>query len=284
MKISIRQLTVAGVLGALMIVMGMVGTGLIPVPNLAGAMTLMHIPIIIGAILEGPLVGFLLGIIFAVFVYIQFGAIFPPHVLIPARLLIGPVSWLVYVGIKRLLENKKAIGNLVSTFAIVLVILVIVGAGFFAFNISPESMKPIDPNSVPGGLTQDQASAFHALQTQISGLQSSAINLKTGGYTMLIVLGVMFLFSYFGMSSLMKEKSEQTSVTISAIAGTLTNAVITLGLGVVFPTILGETVTARLYSAVAIFGMNTTIEIVLAVTACVAVVPSIQNYFKFRES
>ncbi len=97
MKISIRQLTVAGVLGALMIVMGMVGTGLIPVPNLAGAMTLMHIPIIIGAVVAGPVVGALLGIIFAVFVSIQFGSIFPLYVLIPGRLLIGPFAfWMDY--------------------------------------------------------------------------------------------------------------------------------------------------------------------------------------------
>lgn len=97
MKISIRQLTIAGVLGALMIVMGLVGTGLIPVPNLAGAMTLMHIPIIIGAVVAGPVVGFLLGIIFAVFVSIQFGTIFPLYVLIPGRLLIGPFAfWVDY--------------------------------------------------------------------------------------------------------------------------------------------------------------------------------------------
>lgn len=106
MKVSIRQLTVAGVLGALMIVMGLVGTGLIPVPNLAGAMTLMHIPIIIGAVVAGPVVGFLLGIIFAVFVSIQFGTVFPLYVLIPGRLLIGPFAFWTDYCLCKMFKNK----------------------------------------------------------------------------------------------------------------------------------------------------------------------------------
>lgn len=182
MKISIRQLTVAGVLGALMIVMGLVGTGLIPVPNLAGAMTLMHIPIIIGAVVAGPMVGFLLGIIFAVFVSIQFGSIFPLYVLIPGRLLIGPFTFWTDYCLCKLFKNQS-------------------------------------------------------------------ITAWTVG------------------------------ATGAAIAGTLTNSIITLGLGVIFKTALGETIQARFVSALAIFSTNAIIELVLAVVVVVPTVVILKKYY-----
>jgi uncharacterized membrane protein len=186
MKISIRQLTVAGVLGALMIVMGLVGTGIIPVPNLAGAMTLMHIPIIIGAVVAGPVVGVLLGIIFAVFVSIQFGSVFPLHVLIPGRLLIGPFSYWTFDCVNRLFKAE----------------------------------------------------------------------------------GVA---------------SWTTAAGFAAIVGTLTNSIITLGLGVLFPTILGETMQARLVTATGIFLSNTVIELVIAVVVCVPIIVVLKKYFLNQE-
>lgn len=284
MKISIRQLTIAGVLGALMIVMGLVGTGLIPVPNLAGAMTLMHIPIIIGAVVAGPVVGFLLGIIFAVFVSIQFGTIFPLYVLIPGRLLIGPIAWFVYDRTKKMLENKNALGNIVSTISVILVILIVVGAGFYSFNINQSLMNPVDPKTIPTGLSADQTKLFQDMQGQITGLQASANALRSNGYMMLIILGLTFLFVYLAMSHALKQKSEQTSITLSSITGTLTNSIITLGLGVVFPTALGATVATRFFVALGVLGTNTTIETVLAVTACIAIIPSLQTYYKSQEN
>ena len=50
-KFNTRQITVVGVLSAISIVLGALGIGFIPLP-MAKA-TIMHIPVIIGAILEG---------------------------------------------------------------------------------------------------------------------------------------------------------------------------------------------------------------------------------------
>lgn len=59
-----RTLTVSGLLGALSIMLGMTPLGFIPVPTAAGHATIMHIPVILGAVLEGPRVGALTGLIF----------------------------------------------------------------------------------------------------------------------------------------------------------------------------------------------------------------------------
>lgn len=93
MKLNTRQIAVSGFLVALTLVMGSTGIGFIPVPTPAGAATLMHLPVELAGILEGPLVGSLVGLIFGLFT-IRF--LPDPRVVIPARLLIGPVAYLVY--------------------------------------------------------------------------------------------------------------------------------------------------------------------------------------------
>ena len=64
--LTVRKMMVVGLLASISIVLGIVpGLGFIPVgPTRA---TIMHIPVIIGAIMEGPLVGGLIGLIFGVF-------------------------------------------------------------------------------------------------------------------------------------------------------------------------------------------------------------------------
>ena len=55
-KVNVRRMTVIGVLSAISIMLSMIpGIGYIPIgPTNA---TIMHIPVIIGAIIEGPIVG-----------------------------------------------------------------------------------------------------------------------------------------------------------------------------------------------------------------------------------
>ncbi len=55
----------------------------------------MHIPVELAGILEGPVVGSFVGLIFGLFT-LRFLA--DPRVVIPARLMIGIVSYLVYAG------------------------------------------------------------------------------------------------------------------------------------------------------------------------------------------
>lgn len=67
MQLSTKEIVVAGMLGAISIVLGVTRLGFIPVPTPAGNATIMHIPAILGAVLEGPVVGALIGLIFGIF-------------------------------------------------------------------------------------------------------------------------------------------------------------------------------------------------------------------------
>lgn len=109
MSTTTRKIVIAGIMGAISIFLGATHLGFIP--WLAGAaLTIMHVPVIIGAVLEGPLVGLVIGLIFGAFSLLQ-AAIAPtgpadvwftnPLVSIVPRLFIGPVAWLAYQALKR---------------------------------------------------------------------------------------------------------------------------------------------------------------------------------------
>lgn len=104
-----RRIVITGVLSAISIFLGMTRLGFIP--WISGAsLTIMQVPVIIGAILEGPVVGMVIGLVFGVFSLIQ-AAVAPtgptdvwftnPLLSILPRLFIGPIAWLVYSGLKR---------------------------------------------------------------------------------------------------------------------------------------------------------------------------------------
>jgi uncharacterized membrane protein len=101
-SLSVRQIVIAGILGGIAIFLGATRLGFIPVPNLAGNATILHVPVILGGALEGPVVGTIVGLIFGVFSFIQAEVPFfrNPLVSILPRLLIGVVAWAVFVGLK----------------------------------------------------------------------------------------------------------------------------------------------------------------------------------------
>ncbi len=107
MQLSTRSIVVAGVLLAVAIVLAVTGLGYFPVPNISDSATIMHVPPIIGGVLEGPLVGVLVSAVFAVDAYIRFGALFtgapaylPFLILFFPRLLIGVGAWFAYDRLK----------------------------------------------------------------------------------------------------------------------------------------------------------------------------------------
>ncbi|MCK5768367.1 MAG: ECF transporter S component, partial [Candidatus Atribacteria bacterium] len=53
-KLTTRQMAISGMLGAIAILLGITRLGFIPVPTPAGNATIMHIPAILGGIIEGP--------------------------------------------------------------------------------------------------------------------------------------------------------------------------------------------------------------------------------------
>ena len=104
MNLSVRKIVTSGILGAISILLGITRLGFIPVPTPAGHATIMHIPAILGGVLEGPAVGLITGAIFGIFSFLQPGAPFfaDPLVSVLPRLFIGIVAWLVYRPFKKI--------------------------------------------------------------------------------------------------------------------------------------------------------------------------------------
>ncbi len=104
MNLSVRKIVISGILGAISILLGVTRLGFIPVPTPAGHATIMHIPVILGAVLEGPVVGLITGAIFGLFSFLQPGAPFfaDPLVSILPRLFIGLVAYLAYFATKNI--------------------------------------------------------------------------------------------------------------------------------------------------------------------------------------
>lgn len=192
---NIRKMTIVGVLGAISAVLGMTPIGFIPVgPTNA---TIMHIPVIIGAIVEGPIVGMLVGLIFGVFSLIR--AITTPTVISPVfynplvsilpRVLIGLVSYYTYVAVKRM--NKKTS----------IIVLGTIWTGVLAY-LSIAFVK------------------------NISSYSAGSISLGSLAFSGALVIFTLVI----GWMSYKKLNHNALDIVISTIAGTLTNTVGVLGM------------------------------------------------------
>lgn len=109
--LGVRQIVIAGILGGIAIFLGATQLGFIPVPNVSGRATILHIPAIVGGALEGPIVGALAGFIFGIFSWLD--PVVPPLrnplVSILPRIPIGIVSWLVFVSLRRTSVDLAAV-------------------------------------------------------------------------------------------------------------------------------------------------------------------------------
>ncbi|WP_053955220.1 ECF transporter S component [Inediibacterium massiliense] len=122
-KFTTKQITVIGTLFAVTIVLGVTGLGFIPIPPFKS--TIMHIPVIIGAILEGPLVGAMIGLLFGLFSMFQALNTFSPVtfvflnpiVAILPRMLIGVTSYYAYKICKtKSISFNISIGTAIGSF------------------------------------------------------------------------------------------------------------------------------------------------------------------------
>lgn len=152
-KLNARKMAIIGMLSSISIILGVTGLGFIPIPPVKA--TIMHIPVIIGAILEGPLVGALIGLIFGTFSIIQLvmtasplSVIFiNPLISIIPRVLIGISSYYCYklMGSKNLslkIGIGAAIGSLTNTFGVLGSIYIIyIDKYSHIFKISTSSAK-----------------------------------------------------------------------------------------------------------------------------------------------
>ncbi|PNR98616.1 membrane protein [Petrotoga mexicana DSM 14811] len=113
MRAKTKRLVTISLLSGISFVLGFTPLGFIPIPP-ANATT-MHIPVIIGAILEGPVAGMVIGLIFGVSSIIQ--ALLRPNILsfafvnplvsVLPRILIGFVSYYSYRLVFELFSRNK---------------------------------------------------------------------------------------------------------------------------------------------------------------------------------
>jgi len=116
---STKKVTIAGMLGAFSVVLSMTPIGFIPIPMLGVNATTMHIPVIIGAILGGPFVGTIVGLIFGVSSFLRVGSPFfaDPLVSILPRLFIGVMSYYTYKAFKHSIP-AAIVGTLTNTLGV----------------------------------------------------------------------------------------------------------------------------------------------------------------------
>lgn len=157
-NLSVRKMAVVGMLSGISIFMGLTGLGFIPIPPVK--LTIMHLPVIIGAIIEGPVVGALVGLVFGLFSMYQ--AIVAPTLISPIfynpivslvpRVLIGIVAYYVYAFLKNKLKKQ---GLAISISAILATLTNTVGVLGFIYIIYLDKyaeIAGISTNAVAGAL------------------------------------------------------------------------------------------------------------------------------------
>lgn len=132
-----RKIVVAGVLGAITVILGATHWGFIPW-GLA-SFSIMQVPIIIGAILEGPLVGAVIGLIFGLFSMFQASAaptgpldplFVNPLLSVLPRLFIGPMAWLAWNALKKWPVAGMIAGGIVGSLTNTVLVLGMLGLVF----------------------------------------------------------------------------------------------------------------------------------------------------------
>ncbi|GKX28356.1 membrane protein [Vallitalea longa] len=113
-KVTTRKLVLASVMVAITVILAYTPLGLIPIPPISP--TLLHIPTIIIAIVEGPIMGLIVGIGFGVATLIKAFTMpatpieplfMNPLISVLPRALIGITSYYAYQLIKNLLSKMK---------------------------------------------------------------------------------------------------------------------------------------------------------------------------------
>lgn len=142
-NVNVRRMSIIGVLSAISIMLSLTPLGFIPIGPVNA--TIMHIPVIIGSIVEGPIVGMSIGFIFGATSLIRAltmptvtsFAFINPLVSILPRLLIGLVAYYVYQLAVKITKNSFVsgwivgfIGSLVNTIGVLGMIYVLYGARY----------------------------------------------------------------------------------------------------------------------------------------------------------
>lgn len=89
---------------AMTIVLGLSDLGYLRVSGFGGAITIVHVPVILAAILDGPLVGGLVGLVFGTLTLLKFEPHDPFLHLVP-RILLGVVAGLVFQFVREAMDG-----------------------------------------------------------------------------------------------------------------------------------------------------------------------------------
>lgn len=131
-----RKLTYIGLLSGITMFLGLTGYGFIKLP--VANITIMHIPVIIGTIIEGPIVGLAIGFMFGFFSLIQnmmapnllSFAFLNPLVSVLPRMLIPLTTYGVYKVLKIKNESIRigvatAVGSITNTVGVLSMIMIL---------------------------------------------------------------------------------------------------------------------------------------------------------------
>lgn len=151
-RTKLRKLVIIGMLSGICMVLGLTGYGFIPLPTTKA--TIMHLPVIIGAILEGPIVGMAIGLIFGLFSIFQnlsaptllSFAFINPLVSVLPRILIALTAYATYRVIAKKSETLGVgVGALVGSLTNTIGVL---GMMYFLYAAEYAAAKSLDPDVV----------------------------------------------------------------------------------------------------------------------------------------
>lgn len=153
-----RRLVLIGALGGISIFLGVSGLGLIRLPIFS--LTIMHIPVIIGALLEGPVVGISVGLIFGLFsMYQNITApgltsfiFWNPIVALIPRMLIGIVAYYSFKLFKSKIKNTVVCAGIAAVLGTLTNTIGVLGLTYILYLDQYAQAREISREAVAGTL------------------------------------------------------------------------------------------------------------------------------------
>ena len=153
-----RRLVLIGALGGISIFLGVSGLGLIRLPIFS--LTIMHIPVIRGALLEGPVVGIAVGLIFGLFsMYQNITApgltsfiFWNPIVALIPRMLIGIVAYYSFKLLKSKIKSTGVCAGIASILATLTNTIGVLGLTYILYLDKYAQAREISRDAVAGTL------------------------------------------------------------------------------------------------------------------------------------
>ena len=153
-----RRLVLIGALGGISIFLGVSGLWLIRLPIFS--LTIMHIPVIIGALLEGPVVGISVGLIFGLFsMYQNITApgltsfiFWNPIVALIPRMLIGIVAYYSFKLFKSKIKNTGVCAGIAAVLGTLTNTIGVLGLTYILYLDQYAQAREISREAVAGTL------------------------------------------------------------------------------------------------------------------------------------